>query len=257
MGETPETGEPTDVTSGVARRTVLRGTAGLGVGAVAGVAASGEAAARTSKPDAATTIAAAERVAAAQDPFLRRKQLLMFKIADVNGDGALTPDDTIQLVHRLARLTGYADDSPRTQRMVATVNRMWQFVVTKPAWVPNLERFDAEQFVTMEANTIIEMPDKYLRNIGIVTNAVFAMADTDHDGLISRDEAIQIGTEFMADTEFAQVSRERAEYAWTVLDSDDDGYLDYADCLMAITDLLVSTDPNAPSNLALGQFLSA
>ncbi|MGH3852386.1 MAG: EF-hand domain-containing protein [Pseudonocardiaceae bacterium] len=241
MGETPDGGESADLPAGVARRTVLRDTA------VAG----GDTVASPSKPDSATTIAAAERVAAEQEPFLRRKQLWTFEIMDTKGDSAVTPEDTMQFAHRLARLTGHADDSPRAQQIVATVNRIWHALVVKPVWVTDPKQTDAEQFVTVMANSVAETPDKTLRYIGVATNLAFAIADTDHDGLISRDEAIQLVTEVL------QVSREHAEHAWTVLDTDGDGYLGYADCLMAVTDFIVSTDPNAPGNLALGHILTA
>lgn len=246
MGETPENVERGEGTAGVPRRAVIRGTAGLAVGAIA-AGAGGEAAAEALSPEARTTIAAAERVAAAQDDFLRRKQLWMFEIMDAGGDGAVTPEDTMEFAHRLSRLTGHADDSPRAQQMVATVNRIWHALVVKPAWVTDPKRLDSGQFVTVMANSVAETPDKTLQYIGVVTNLAFAMVDADHDGLINRDEAIRLGTEVL------QVDREHAEHAWRVLDADDDGYLGYAECLMAVTDFIVSTDPAAPGNVALGR----
>jgi len=247
MGETPETAEPTDQTNAaeVARRTVLRGTAGLAVGAV--VATGSEAAASPLKPDAVRTIAEAERVAAAQNPYLRRKQLWMFEVMDANGDGVVTPDDTMQFAHRLAQVTGHTDASPRAQQMVATVNRIWHALVVKPAWVTDPKRLDAEQFVTVMANSVAETPDKTLQYIGVVTNLAFTMADVDHDGLISKDEATQLITEVL------RVDRDHAEHAWKVLDVDKTGYLGYVECLLAVTDFIVSTDLDAPGNLALGR----
>lgn len=197
--------------------------------------------------EALTTIAAAERVAAAQDVFLRRKQLWMFEIMDANGDGAVTPDDTMEFAHRLSRLTGHADDSPRAKQMVATVDRIWHALVVKPAWVTDPKRLDSEQFVTVMANSVAETPDKTLQYIAMVTNLAFAMADADHDGLITREEAIRLSTDVL------QLGREHAEHAWSVLDADGDGYLGYAEYLMAVTDFIVSTDPDAPGNLALGR----
>jgi len=242
MSETPETADA----AGVARRTVLRGTAGLAVGAAA-VAAGSEAVASAAQPDAARTIADAERVVAAQVPYLRRKQLWMFKLADVNGDGVVTPDDTMEFALRLVRLTGYAEDSPRAKQLVATVKRIWQGLVAKPAWVPDTERLDAEQFVTVMANSIAQTPDKMMQYIGVVTSLAFAMADTDHDGLISREDAIRL------DMEVLGKDREWGEHGWAVLDPDGHGYLGYAECLLTVTDMIISPDPNAPGNLALGR----
>ncbi|MFI6689765.1 EF-hand domain-containing protein [Streptomyces sp. NPDC050485] len=199
------------------------------------------------KPAAAITIAAAERVAAGQDPYLRRKQLWMFEILDDDGDGVVTPEDTMQFAHRLARLTGHGNDSPRAQQMVATVNRIWHALVIKPAWVLDVRRLDAEQFVTVMANSVAETPDKTLQYIGVITNLAFAMSDSDHDGRISREESIRLGTEVL------RIDQKHAEQAWGVLDADGDGYLGYAECLMAVTDFVISLDPKAPGNRALGR----
>lgn len=242
MAEEPTDDEATDVS----RRSVLRGTAGLAAGAVSGMAMAGEAGAAP-KPDAATTIAAAERLAASQDSYLRRKQLWMFDVLDDDGDGAVTPADTMQFAHRLARLTGHAADSPRAQQMEATVNRIWHALVVKPAWVPDPKRLDREQFVTVMANSVAETPDKTLQYIGVVTNLAFAMADEDQDGRVTRDNGIRLVTDVL------RVERRHAEHAWTVVDADENGYLGYAEVLMAVTDFIISTDPQAPGNLALGR----
>jgi Ca2+-binding EF-hand superfamily protein len=199
------------------------------------------------KPDAATTIAAAERLAASQDPYLRRKQLWMFDVLDDDGDGAVTPADTMQFAHRLAWLTGHAEDSPRAQQMEATVNRIWHALVVTPGWGPYPTRLDAEQFVTVMANSVAETPDKTLQYIGVVTNLAFAMADDDCDGRVTRDDVIRLVTEVL------RVGRDQAEHAWTVMDADVDGYLGYAEVLMAVTDFIISVDPQAPGNLALGR----
>lgn len=228
----------------VTRRSALRSPAGVAAGSA--VAMTGEAAAAV-KPDAATTIAAAERLAASQDPYLRRKQLWMFDVMDDGGDGAVTPEDTMQFAHRLARLTGHAEDSPRAQQMVATVNRIWHALVVKPAWVPDAKRLDREQFVTVMANSVAETPDKTLQYIGVVTNLAFTMADDDHDGRVTREEGIRLLAEVL------RVDRGDAEHAWTVLDTDASGYLGYAEVLMAVTDFIISVDPQAPGNLALGR----
>lgn len=240
VAETREGINATDVT----RRAVLTGTTGLALGAVSAAAMAAKAEA-TPLSDDSTGAAAAERVAAAQDPYLRRKQLWMFDLLDTNHDGVVTPYDTMTFAHRLARLTGHAEDSPRAQQAVETVDRIWQEFVTGPGWVLDPKRLHREEFVLVAATSLVELPDKTLQYIGIVTNLWFAMADGDNDGRLTRYDGIRLFTKVLG------VERERSKHAWEVLDSEGRGWLDYAEILMAVTDFITSADPQAPGNLAL------
>lgn len=240
MAETGEGSKPTDVT----RRAVLTGTTGLALGAVS-VAATATEAAAAPRSDHAAGPAAAKKAAAAQDPYLRRKQLWVFDLLDTNHDGVVTPYDTMTFAHRLARLTGHAEDSPRAQQAVATVDRIWEEFVAGPGWVPDPKRLHAEEFVLVAATSLVQLPDKTLQNIGIVTNLAFSMADGDNDGRVTRHDGIRLFTKVLG------VERERSKHAWEVLDSEQRGWLDYPEILMAVTDFITSADPQAPGNLAL------
>lgn len=240
MAETPEGTQKTDLT----RRAVLTGSTGLALGAVSAAVTAGTAAAEPNLDDAAVT-KTAEQVVATQDPFMLRKQLWTFDVLDTNHDGVVTPYDTMTFAHRLARLTGHAEDSPRAQQAVATVDRIMQEFIATPDWVPDPKRLHREEFVLVVANSLVELSDKTLQYIGIVTNLAFSMADGDNDGRVNRHDGIRLFTRVL------RVERERSKHAWEVLDSEGRGWLDYADLLMAVTDFVTSADPLAPGNLAL------
>lgn len=204
------------------------------------------------KPDsvisgAESSIVAAAAVVSRQDPLLRRKQLRAFEVMDVDGSGAITPSDTVGLAKKMASLTGYAEDSPRAKELVATVNEVWQEFVATPAWVVDPNRLDRDQFVTVMANSVVTKPDLTMRFIGVATNLTFAMADSDNDGRITKEDSIRLGVEIL------NVTREEAGTAWDTLDVTKDGYLNYTECLVAVTQFVTSTDPDAPGNLLLGR----
>lgn len=251
MAESHEGGKATDVT----RRAVLTGTTGLALGAMSAAASATKAAAATGSDKAAdrdvpaaakaTSVAAAKKIAGAQDPYLRRKQLWVFDLLDTDHDGFVTRHDTMTFAHRLARLTGYTEDSPRAQQAVATVDLIWQEFVALPERVPDPTRLDPEEFVLVSATTLVQMPDMTLQYIGIVTNLAFAMADGDNDGRVTRADWIRLFTKVLG------VERERSTRAWEVLDTERRGWLEYPEVLMAVTDFITSADPQAPGNLAL------
>ncbi|MEU4345695.1 hypothetical protein AB0H00_31350 [Nocardia sp. NPDC023852] len=191
---------------------------------------------------------AAAAIAAEQHPLLRRKQLRMFAVADVDGDGVVTPADTAVLARRLAQLTGYDDSSPRVAQLSAAIDQVWHAFVVKPRWVPDLERLDREHFVIAMANSVATTPDKTLQYIGNLTNLAFAMIDADNDGLIDRDDAIRLGTTILG------FSPADAETAWAAIDPDNSGKLNYAQCLTAVTEYVTSVDAATPANLLLGPF---
>ncbi|MBK0869902.1 hypothetical protein INP57_24105 [Saccharopolyspora sp. HNM0986] len=183
----------------MARRGVLRSAAGLVAGTVAAVTAGSGAA------------AAAAGVAAEQDPLLRRKQVRGFEVLDVDGDGVVTPADTVRLANSFAGLTGNSPGSPRARQMVTAINEIWQTLVDNPVDVPDPRSLDVEQFVTVMANRIATMPDTTMLYIGVLTNLTFAMLDDDNDGLITEADAKRLGTEIV------KLSDDEAEQTWAAM----------------------------------------
>ncbi|MCX5381492.1 EF-hand domain-containing protein [Streptomyces sp. NBC_00091] len=244
-------GGPLESVSGLTRRGVLRGTAGVAAGAVTQLASGAQAAAATG-PDpvsgaaVASQLAAAD-IAAAQDPLLRRKQLRAFEVLDVDGDGFVTQADTLSLARKFAAFTDGGVNSAQFGQLVATIEQMWQALVEKPRWVPDVKRLDAEQFVTVAANSVATTPDKTLQYISLVTNLVFLMADSDHDAVISKEDSLRLDTEVLGFT------REKAEEGWAAVAPADPEKVTYAEMLVAVTDFVTSVDSRAPGNLILGR----
>lgn len=236
----------------VTRRSVLRTTAGLTVGAVAFLASGPEAVA-ASVADAATTPAevasqlAAAKIAAGQDPLLRRKQLRMFEVLDVDGDGVVTQADTVSLARKFAALTEGGVAGPMTQQLIASIERLWDALVAKPKWVPDTGRLGLEDFVIVMANSVAVTPDKTLQYIGALTNLTFTMTDADRDGVLEREESIRLGMAVFGET------REEAETGWKALATADPERATYAELLLAVTDFMTGVNPESPSNLVLGR----
>ncbi|MCZ1003296.1 hypothetical protein O1M63_43665 [Streptomyces mirabilis] len=244
-------GEPQESVSGMTRRGVLRGTAGVAAVTVTQLASGAQASAAAgsypvSQAVTASQIAAAN-IAAAQDPLLRRKQLRAFEVLDVDGDGFVTPSDTVSLARKFAAFTDGGENSTQLRQLVATIEQMWQALVEKPRWVPDVRGLDAEQFVTVAANSVATTPDKTLQYITLVTNLVFSMADSDHDGVISKEESFRLDTEAMGFTQ------QKAEEGWIAMASADPEHVTYAEMLVAVTDFVTSVDSRAPGNMILGR----
>ncbi|ELS55825.1 putative calcium binding protein [Streptomyces viridochromogenes Tue57] len=244
--------EPAESSSEVTRRSVLRGTAGLTVGAAAFLVSGPEATA-ASGSDIAPTPAevasqlAAAKIAADQNPLLRHKQLRAFELLDVDGDGFVTKADTVSLARRFAAFTEGGVDGPMTGQLIAAIGQMWNALVAKPKWVPDTGRLSPQDFVVVMANSVAVTPDKTLQYIGLITNLTFTMADADGDGVLQREDAIRLG---MA---AANETREEAETGWKALVTADPERATYAEVLLAVTDFVTGVNPASPSNLALGR----
>ncbi|WP_424921748.1 EF-hand domain-containing protein [Streptomyces sp. wa1] len=251
MSELPD-GEPAESPSEVSRRSVLRGTAGLTVGAAAFLASGPEAAASSASdpvptPAGVASQVAAEKIAAAQDPLLRRKQLRAFEVLDVDGDGLVTRGDTVSLARKFASLTEGRADGPRVRELISSIDQMWEALVAKPRWVPDTGRLGPEDFVTVMANSVAVTPDKTLQYIGVLTNLTFAMADADRDGVLQREESVRLGMAVFNET------REEAETGWKALATAAPDQATYAELLLAITDFVTGVNPESPGNLVLGR----
>ncbi|MER7848437.1 EF-hand domain-containing protein [Kitasatospora sp. NPDC096077] len=244
-----ESQDPESVESSpeVTRRSVLRGTAGLTVGAVAFLASGAEATAAPGPADPAGRLAAAAKVAADQDPLLRRKQLRAFELLDVDGDGFVTKADTVSLARRFAALTEGGADSPTTGQLLAAIDRMWDALVTEPKWVLDTGRLSSEDFVIVTANSVAVTPDRTLQYIAMITNLTFTMADADRDGVIQREDSIRIGMGAAGET------RGEAEAGWRALATADPERATYGEVLLTVTDYVTGVDPASPHNLALGR----
>ncbi|WP_243794384.1 hypothetical protein [Saccharopolyspora gloriosae] len=183
-----------------------------------------------------------------QDPLLRRKQIRGFEVLDVDGDGVVTPADTVRLANSFAGLTGNSPGSPRARQMVTAINEIWQTLIENPVDVPDPKSLDVEQFVTVMANRITTMPDTTMLYIGVLTNLTFAMLDADNIGLISKADAKRLGTEIV------ELSDDEAEQTWAAMRTADPARMTYEEALIRVTDFITSTDPQAPGNRLLGRF---
>ncbi len=192
--------------------------------------------------------AAAGNGGAEQHPLLRRKQVRAFEVLDVDGDGVVTPADTVRLANSFAGLTGNSPGSSRARQMVTAINEIWQTLLDNPVDVPDPRSLDVEQFVTVMANRIATMPDTTMLYIGVLTNLTFAMLDDDNDGLITKADTKRLGTEIV------KLSEDEAEQTWVAMRTADPARMTYEEALIRVTDFITSTDPQSAGNRLLGPF---
>lgn len=177
-------------------------------------------------------------------PLRRRKLDRAFEVLDTDGTGFASEEQTVRLGREFARVSGYAADGPEMERLTAALRQSWRSLRDGQPVAP----LDREDFANQIAADLIHYPAKVVKLIGLVTNVVFGMVDRDNDGKITEAEVIRFSTEI------SKVTPEEAETAWNRTDVLGVGHLDYGTCLKAVTEFVMSEDPEAPGNWVLGRF---
>lgn len=114
-----------------------------------------------------------------------RKSDHWFKLVDVNGDDRIQRSDLQALGERLLGHFGYEKGSTKGRRLVEAYDRAWAVMADAMDTDKNQEISQEEFRSYMEGNAKQEKADKLLRPI---TDAEFAAADVDDDGVLSSSE---------------------------------------------------------------------
>ncbi|WP_052682410.1 EF-hand domain-containing protein [Saccharothrix sp. ST-888] len=181
------------------------------------------------------------------DGLRRRKLDRLFAVIDVDGDSVITQADYEQLGQLMAKVSGAAPDSARSNELKATFGQLWQ-EFQAPADRNGDGKIDRAEFASSVLTPLGTAPDRVLRFIGVLCNASFGVADTDRDGRISKAEHLRMGREVF------RVDEAGAATSFQKLDFFNRGYLTLDAYLIAFTEFLTSPDPNARGNWLFGTF---
>ncbi|MGI9001675.1 MAG: EF-hand domain-containing protein [Pseudonocardia sp.] len=168
-----------------------------------------------------------------------------FDYLDADGDGQLTEHDHVLMGQRVATSLGHAPGSPSEQQIIEAYLRIW-----RDLHLPHIpgggNAISKEQFLESTL-TLAGDPAAAQLTIGALAAAFLAIADTDHDGQVSRAEFRAFHGGHFPDLTEAEVNE-----AFAYLDTDGDGYLSAEEFIQAGVEYWSSNDPDVPGNWWIG-----
>lgn len=179
---------------------------------------------------------------------LRRRKLgKLFDIVDTDDDGMIDVADYEALGQRLAEHAG----TPMTAAQVAEVRETF-----KQIWDEFQAGADKDGDGKVNKEEFIESllvpqtldPVKLVRYIGLTCNLLFGLADADHNGRISEEEHIRVGTKVLRLTEA------EAQTSFSKLDFWKKGYVTMDAYIVAYTEFITSPLSISSGNYLFGNF---
>lgn len=150
-----------------------------------------------------------------------------FEATDVNGDGRIQRSDLRALGERILSHFGHDVNSPKGRRLLQEYDRSWEYIVSTMDKNQD-QAISKEEFrAYMDENARRENASEMLRP---VTDAEFAAADADDDGLLSREEYAQLLRAFNVRGQDARVGAD-------AIDTDGNGMISPEEYFRACRDL--------------------
>ncbi|MEV7196249.1 EF-hand domain-containing protein [Streptomyces sp. NPDC093510] len=174
-----------------------------------------------------------------------RKYERWFRAADVDGDGAITRQDVVEMSGRYVQARGLLPDSPQARQMYETMHSFWESVIA-PADADKDDRVTSAEVTQAFAATFTDRTH-YPEELAPVADRFFDLADSDGDGAISRTEFTHIfgSTGRAADDECAAV--------FNALDLDASGALSRSEYHKAVSEFFYGDDLDSPANHIFGR----
>ncbi|WP_081915689.1 EF-hand domain-containing protein [Saccharothrix sp. NRRL B-16314] len=166
-----------------------------------------------------------------------RKREKMFARLDRDGDGVVDEDDVHDHIDLLLAAFGIAADAPEAVRFHLWGDQLWEALSrAEPGGRRLISKAGYVHLIDAELVDRVYVP---------MNRTLFAIADADGDGLVTRAElAKALGIDGMSEPDLnAALQR---------LDRDGDGLISRADLDQATRELFLSDDPEAAGNLLLG-----
>jgi Ca2+-binding EF-hand superfamily protein len=166
-----------------------------------------------------------------------------FTYVDVDGNGLITRDDLHGLGARLLAGFGVSPAGTPGRRVADSFDSLWD-TIASAADLNRDSRITPEEYRSSLIASFID-GDRFEPIFRPAIDAVLAVADTDGDGLIQRQEFQLIHEAFGR-------SEQDSEQAFAALDLDGDGALSRGELLHAVRDYYTSANPSAIGNLFFG-----
>ncbi len=176
-------------------------------------------------------------------PFRKRKLDKLFSVLDLNRDGLVEQADFVRRVEALARLRGWAKNSPAYLQNLRFALEEWQ----------NLrESADVERDAQVSREEFLRYGETFLDDRQAVrafargdAQLLFDAMDTDEDGAVTVDE-------YRTYLEVCGLDSAAADIFFARADLNEDGRITRAEMAHAVEEFLVSENPAAGGNYLFG-----
>ncbi|MFJ3882445.1 EF-hand domain-containing protein [Streptomyces sp. NPDC090077] len=174
--------------------------------------------------------------------MMGQKFSLLFDWFDQDRDGQLTRQDLEATAAVFARIAREEDHGNRAA-IRAAFGQWWQLLLAH-ADADGDGQVSRHEFTTAMQDRVTA-PAHFETAVMAIADAVMSAADTNRDGVLSRDE-------YVAMYQALGVPAEQSGPAFEKVDRDGDGIISHHEYRTAIVDFYLSTDPHAPGNYLLG-----
>jgi Ca2+-binding EF-hand superfamily protein len=176
--------------------------------------------------------------------FQKSKLARRFELLDADGDGYITGADYDAVAANVCQAFGYAEGTPQHEKVHMTYLNMWVRLSAEMDREGG-GRVSRKQYVAWCADSIVEAEGGYDRVIAPIIRSVFDLADADGNGVVDIEELTTWFNSY-------GVCADDAEQAFTRLDRNGDGLLDFAEVQRAVREFYTGDDPAAPGNAVFG-----
>ncbi|MFJ8695005.1 EF-hand domain-containing protein [Streptomyces roseolilacinus] len=171
---------------------------------------------------------------------IRNKSQRVFDAIDEDSNGVISADDFERIAERLVQ--AFDESSPAAAKVHNTYSKCWQRLA-------ELADSDSDGQVTRQEFEKVfagARQNDFMRAIDEALEAEFALADTDGDGVLDRDEVSRMLHAY-------GVSQPDLKQAVRGLDQDGDGRVSREEYRSAMREYYLSDDADAPSTPIFGR----
>lgn len=174
-----------------------------------------------------------------------RKLARYFAVHDVDDDGRIAPTDFLRIVENVRILHGLRKDSREHRELLNGYLARWE-ALRLSADADDDGSVDLDEWLAYWGE-VVDDDERYQEEVIELTGRMFALFDTDEDGVIGPDEFCDFyGVHGM--------SAALARSVFIDLDRDGDGRMSHDELLAVADEFYRGDDPHAPGNRLFGPY---